>query len=41
MRSTRAKDHGGILFLFLYIIRIGGDVNKHNVYIYDKWYDGL
>ena len=41
MRGKRAEDNSGILFFLLYIIGIGGDVNKYNVYIYDKWDDGL
>lgn len=41
MRSTRTEDNGGILLLLLYITRVSGDVNKYNVYIYNKWNDRL
>ena len=41
MRGARTKDNSSILFFLLYIIRIGSDVDKYNVYIYNKWDDGL
>lgn len=37
MRSKGAENNSGILFLFLYIIRVSSNANKHNVHIYNQW----
>lgn len=41
VRSKRAENHSGILFLFLYAVRISSDVNKYNVHIHNKWNNRL
>ena len=37
MRSKGAEDNGSILFFYIYVIRISINVDKYNVYIYNKW----